>query len=78
MCINSTLQTSERLWLGRDSCGRYGRTERPVHLPLHAVAVQNENEVLLLLHLNGNFTDTDGFTGKPLTLFALAFFNAVP
>lgn len=34
-----------------------------MHLPLHAVAVQHMNEVLLLLHLNGNFTDTDGFAG---------------
>jgi hypothetical protein len=50
-----------------DTLRSYGRTERPVHLPLHAVTVQHMNEVLLLLHLNGNFTDTDGFTGKILS-----------
>jgi hypothetical protein len=50
-----------------DDCCRYGRTERPLHLPLHAVSVQHRNEVLMLLHLNGNFTDTDGFTGAIAT-----------
>jgi hypothetical protein len=56
-CLRNQSETNS------DFFHRYGRTERPVHLPLHAVTVQHMSEVLLLLHLNGNFTDTDGFIG---------------
>ncbi len=40
----------------------YGRQERPVHLPLHPLSVQHDNEALVLLQLNGALTDLDGFS----------------
>ena len=40
----------------------YGREERPVHLPLHQLAVQHGGEALVMMLLNGELDDLDGFS----------------